>query len=128
MHTAPLYLQLTGQEWSEKFEIAQSLLTDCQCCPLRCHVNRAEGEKGACGAGSEVFVATADSHFGEEPPISGWRGSGIIFFTHCPMECVYCQNYPFSQLGQGRSRNMKDLASLMISLQEKGCQYSENSA
>jgi putative pyruvate formate lyase activating enzyme len=71
--------------------------------------------------GFEVVIASADSHFGEEPPISGWGGSGTIFFTYCTMKCVYCQNYPFSQLGQGRSGSIKDLASLMISLQEKGC-------
>lgn len=121
MQKSPLYLRITDHEWSEKIDTAKSLLINCQCCPRRCHVNRARGEKGSCGAGSEIVIATADSHFGEEPPISGWGGSGAIFFTYCTMKCVYCQNYPFSQLGQGRTRSIEDLASLMISLQEKGC-------
>ncbi|MGA1865350.1 MAG: radical SAM protein [bacterium] len=121
MQTSPLYLSLSEHEWSEKIRIAKSLLSDCRCCPRECHVNRAVGEKGACGAGSEIVVASADSHFGEEPPISGWGGSGTIFFTYCTMKCVYCQNYPFSQRGQGRSRSIEDLASLMTSLQKKGC-------
>ncbi|MGA1842771.1 MAG: radical SAM protein [bacterium] len=121
MQTSPLYSRLSEHEWSEKIQIANSLLSDCRCCPRECHVNRACGEKGACGAGSEIVIASADSHFGEEPPISGWGGSGTIFFTYCTMKCVYCQNYPFSQLGQGRSRSIEDLAFLMISLQEKGC-------
>ncbi len=116
-----MYLKLTDHDWGKKLEMAQSLLSDCRCCPHKCHVNREGGEKGACGAGPEPVMASSDAHTGEEPPISGWKGSGAIFFTYCPMGCIYCQNYPFSQLGQGRSRSIEDLASLMISLQEKGC-------
>jgi len=118
---SPGYLGLSDSEWKGKFEAAHILLSDCRCCPRRCRVNRTEGQKGICGAGADIVVAAADAHFGEEPPISGSRGSGTIFFTYCPMGCVYCQNYPFSQLGQGRARSIKDFASIMLSLQEKGC-------
>ena len=121
METGPIYLRLSDEEWTEKIEMANTLLFDCRCCPLMCHVNRAGGQKGACGAGSEPVVASADAHFGEEPPISGKMGSGTIFFAYCPMRCVYCQNYPFSQLGQGRIKGIQDLASIIITLQEKGC-------
>jgi putative pyruvate formate lyase activating enzyme len=117
----PHYFRISKHGWSKKIEMAHSLLIDCQCCPRKCHVNRARDEKGACGAGHHVVIASAAGHFGEEPPISGWKGSGTIFFTYCPMHCVYCQNYPFSQLGQGKSLKNEDLASVMISLQEKGC-------
>ncbi|MFA5224639.1 MAG: radical SAM protein [Candidatus Omnitrophota bacterium] len=60
-------------------------------------------------------------HHGEEPPVSGKRGSGTIFFSHCNMGCVYCQNYEFSQLGKGREYEFVDLARIMLSLQESGC-------
>lgn len=60
-------------------------------------------------------------HHGEEPPVSGTKGSGTIFFSHCNMGCVYCQNYEFSQLGKGREYEFKELAQIMLSLQESGC-------
>ena len=121
MQASPLYLELSEKDWEKKLRKAWTLLSECRCCPRRCLVNRIKGETGFCGAGSEVMVASADAHFGEEPPISGWRGSGTIFFTYCPMRCIYCQNYPFSQLGQGRSKSVEALASIMTALQQKGC-------
>lgn len=60
-------------------------------------------------------------HHGEEPPISGMHGSGTIFFSYCNMACVYCQNYEFSQLGQGREVDFAELAKIMLELQEMGC-------
>jgi putative pyruvate formate lyase activating enzyme len=60
-------------------------------------------------------------HYGEEPPISGERGSGVIFFSNCNMACVYCQNYEFSQLGEGREVDFLELARLMLQLQDMGC-------
>jgi putative pyruvate formate lyase activating enzyme len=61
------------------------------------------------------------AHFGEEPAISGKRGSGTIFFSHCNLGCVYCQNYEFSQLGQGREYTIEQLALVMLNLQSSGC-------
>jgi len=60
-------------------------------------------------------------HHGEEPPVSGERGSGTIFFTHCNMGCIYCQNYEFSQLGKGKKYGFEELAEVMLKLQEQGC-------
>ena len=60
-------------------------------------------------------------HHGEEPPISGSRGSGTIFFSWCNMACVYCQNYEFSQLGEGREVDFQGLADFMLQLQSIGC-------
>jgi len=57
----------------------------------------------------------------EEPPISGWGGSGTIFFSHCTARCLFCQNYPISQLGAGRAVSADELAEMMLSLQQKGC-------
>lgn len=121
MNAYPAYLGISEKDWATKQASARSLISDCQCCPRHCHVDRAGGEKGTCGAGSEPVCASADAHFGEEPPISGYKGSGTIFFTYCPMKCVYCQNYPFSQLGHGNEKGIEELASSMIYLQDKGC-------
>jgi putative pyruvate formate lyase activating enzyme len=60
-------------------------------------------------------------HHGEEPPLSGTKGSGTIFFTNCNLRCVYCQNYPISQLGNGAERTLGELACQMVWLQEQGC-------
>jgi putative pyruvate formate lyase activating enzyme len=60
-------------------------------------------------------------HHGEEPPISGQRGSGTIFFSHCNMNCVYCQNYEFSQIGEGKEVDFQELADFMLQLQDMGC-------
>ena len=67
-------------------------LSTCDLCPRSCRVDRAAGERGACGADGRLVVARAALHFWEEPPISGSRGSGTVFFAHCPLRCVYCQN------------------------------------
>ncbi|MDH5174197.1 MAG: radical SAM protein, partial [Elusimicrobiota bacterium] len=83
-------------------EELNKLLKKCQLCPRKCLVNRLQDEKGFCGAGKRVAVSSYNLHFGEEPPISGYRGSGTIFFTHCNLRCCFCQNYPISQLGNGR--------------------------
>jgi putative pyruvate formate lyase activating enzyme len=67
------------------------------------------------------IVSSSNVHHGEEPPISGVRGSGAIFLTHCNLHCVFCQNYPISQLGVGREKSVEALGEMMIELQERGC-------
>lgn len=67
------------------------------------------------------MVSSFHAHFGEEPPISGRNGSGTIFFTHCSLRCVFCQNHPISQLGQGKEVSVKELAEMMLKLEGKGC-------
>jgi putative pyruvate formate lyase activating enzyme len=95
-------------------------LKKCTICPRECGVDRTAGEGGFCRAGSKVEVHSARLHPGEEPPISGTNGSGTIFFNHCNMRCVYCQNYRFSQIEDGRQIAIKELPDLMLSLEEKG--------
>ena len=68
----------------------------CTLCPRKCGANRLAGELGVCGASSRVSVARAALHLWEEPPISGITGSGTVFFAHCPLHCVYCQNREIS--------------------------------
>jgi len=65
-------------------------------------------------------VARAALHFWEEPPVSGWRGSGTVFFSHCPLRCVYCQNYEISSKGAGTAITVERLAEIFLELQEQG--------
>lgn len=67
------------------------------------------------------MVYSYDAHHGEEPPLSGSGGSGTIFFSHCCMECVYCQNFQFSQTAAGKKVSSTELAGIMLELQGRGC-------
>ena len=119
---SPSYLDLwaTG-ELRERAQRAGQILKACQLCPRRCGVNRTRGERGFCRSGLFPIVSSYNVHHGEEPPISGARGSGTIFLTHCNLHCVFCQNYPISQLGVGREKSVEALGQMMIDLQERGC-------
>lgn len=96
------------------------LLSSCKLCPRQCGVNRLKGELGFCRAGKDLKIYSYHLHFGEEPPISGARGSGTIFFSHCNSHCVYCQNYKFSRQGEGKIVGVDELAGMMLDLQKKG--------
>jgi putative pyruvate formate lyase activating enzyme len=93
---------------------------DCGLCPRRCGVNRLAGERGYCRAPGEIMAASHCLHRGEEPPISGRNGSGTIFFSHCNLRCIFCQNYQISHLGMGRRYTPSDLAAQMLELQNQG--------
>jgi len=67
------------------------------------------------------MVSNYGPHFGEEAPLVGRQGSGTIFFTYCNLQCVFCQNYTISQLGEGREVGREELARMMLSLQSQGC-------
>ena len=96
-------------------------LESCAICPRLCSLNRLENKNGFCKTGKLAKVYSFMAHHGEEPPISGKNGSGTIFFSHCNMSCVYCQNYEFSQLGKGREYTIDQLAEVMLNLQSLGC-------
>lgn len=100
---------------------ARELLRGCVVCPRACRVNRLQGERGVCGGGAQAEVASWGPHHGEEPPLSGWAGSGTIFFSGCSLQCVFCQNADISQGPPGRPVSAQTLARLMLSLQEAGC-------
>lgn len=104
----------------ERAEQAQSLLEECSICPRNCGVNRLEGQQGVCRVGKELLISTASLHFGEEPPISGYRGSGTIFFSSCNLKCLFCQNYTISHQKEGYVVSEEDMAEAMIALQKKG--------
>ncbi len=98
------------------------LLENCRLCGHRCGVNRLKGQRGKCGAGPLAEVASYCVHRGEEPPISGTVGSGTIFFAHCSLRCVFCQNHEISQGegGRGAGYEGEKLAQVMLELRDKG--------
>ncbi len=93
----------------------------CALCPHRCGVNRNRNELGLCEASSRVRIYSHTPHFGEELPLVGRRGSGTIFFSHCNLRCVFCQNWPVAHAGRGRQVSDRDLADMMLDLQRRGC-------
>ncbi len=105
----------------ERIEKAYALLEKCSVCPRKCGVNRLKGECGFCGVGKNPKVASYNVHYGEEPPISGSRGSGTIFFSGCSLRCIYCQNFPISQMRHGKEITTKQLADMMLYLESKQC-------
>ncbi len=105
----------------ERTQEAVSLLGACRICPRQCGIDRLKDERGFCRTGRQAVVCSAFSHLGEEPAVSGRRGSGAVFFTHCTMRCVYCQNSRFSQEGEGRAVSARELADTMLRLQDDGC-------
>lgn len=100
--------------------LTQDSLTACELCPRRCQAHRAAGERGACGAGSGLRHARAALHFWEEPPISGEAGSGTVFFSGCPLKCVYCQNHEISTGNFGIEVSEERLVEIMLELQDQG--------
>jgi putative pyruvate formate lyase activating enzyme len=119
----PAYLKLhqTG-ELKKRAEELWAMLASCQLCPRECGDNRLEGKSGFCRApGARLIVSGYHPHFGEEGPLVGKGGSGTIFFSHCSLRCVFCQNWEISHLGRGSETNINGLAGMMLRLQEKGC-------
>lgn len=96
------------------------LPTSCDWCPRVCGANRAAGQAGVCGAADALVVARAALHFWEEPPISGSAGSGAVFFSYCPLRCVYCQNATIAAGNAGTAITVERLADIMLELQEQG--------
>lgn len=98
-----------------------SSLTRCELCPRQCGVNRQQGQRGYCRAGSSTELFRYGPHHGEEPPVSGINGSGTVFFSRCTLRCLYCQNYPWSQEGKGRAVQAGELAEILVKLARDGC-------
>ena len=91
----------------------------CTLCPRRCAIDRKRA-RGVCGEGNEVRLARAALHFWEEPPISGESGSGTVFFSGCPLRCVYCQNKSIARGEVGRGVSIERLARIFLEQQERG--------
>lgn len=118
----PAYARLEKQgALASRVEQAYSIFEHCELCPRRCGVNRKKGERGFCRAPAKATVYSAHPHFGEELPITGKHGSGTIFFSHCNLRCVFCQNWPIAHEGKGREIEDEELAEIMLQLQAMGC-------
>jgi putative pyruvate formate lyase activating enzyme len=118
-----LALQRSG-ELAARVERALAGLAACRVCPRDCDVDRLADHVAFCRTGRYAAVSSAFPHFGEEDCLRGWNGSGTIFFTHCNLRCVFCQNYDISQ-GARKSETLalppQRLAALMLDLQAEGC-------
>lgn len=149
--TFPAYLELfRSGKLQERAEQALAQLADCAMCGRQCHANRlaqidleisppsqaepppdssgrpaqadsAKKPRPFCRTGRWAVVCSFFPHHGEEPCLRGWRGSGTIFFTHCNLRCVFCQNWDISWLGEGRPVQPHQLADMMLRLQRAGC-------
>jgi len=112
-------------ELERRARALEARLASCDICPRECHVNRLENELGFCHSGRLPIVSAACAHHGEEPVLSGTRGSGTVFFGNCNMRCVYCQNYQISQNWKRQKAKELDcytLAKNMLYLQDElGC-------
>jgi len=118
----PSYIRLFEKgELQQRIGVLKESLRECRLCPRECGVNRFNGEVGVCQAGLEPVVSSAFPHFGEEPPLVGYQGSGTIFLAYCNLRCIFCQNYDISHLGNGEPITSSDLARVMVRLQEMGC-------
>lgn len=95
----------------------EELLNNCNLCPRNCNVNRNKNELGYCMASNKIAIGGYHLHEWEEPPLTGKYGSGTIFFSHCNLRCVYCQNYDISIKAQGEEITTERLANIMLELQ-----------
>ena len=118
----PEYLKaLKSRTLEHRVKKAIAVLDSCTLCPRRCGVDRTAGETGTCKTGRRAVVASYNAHFGEERPLVGRNGSGTIFFSHCSLQCNFCQNYEISHLGEGCAVADDQLATIMLELQQAGC-------
>jgi len=106
---------------AEKVEEALEELRSCRVCPRDCDIDRLADERAVCKTGRLAQVSSAFPHFGEEDCLRGSKGSGTIFFSHCNLRCVFCQNFDISWEGNGQEMSAQEVAALMLSLQEQGC-------
>jgi len=126
VYVEPSYIALyRSGELERRARALESRLASCDICPRECRVNRLENELGFCHSGHLPIVAVVCAHHGEEPAISGNRGSGTVFFGNCNMRCVYCQNYQISQNWEklkSKETDCHSLAENLLYLQnELGC-------
>ena len=121
----PSYLRLLRiGELQKRVDALEDLLERCTVCPRDCLNNRLRNEIAACYSGRLPIVSSYTPHFGEEPPLTGTRGAGNIFFGNCNLRCVYCQNYQISQTHKEQIKNEvthERLAEMMLELQARGC-------
>ena len=139
----PSYLNLyESGELARRAKSAVDAMANCRLCPRQCGANRLQykvalasrqsdqpesepslsvSPQPYCRTGRYAVVSSAFAHHGEEPCISGSNGSGTIFFCHCNLRCVFCQNFDISWEGRGQEMTADEIAGLMLELQDQGC-------
>ncbi|MBR4952938.1 MAG: radical SAM protein [Oscillospiraceae bacterium] len=95
-------------------------MSPCNMCPRNCAAARSAGKLGICSVGEKILVNRAAPHFGEEPCISGERGSGTVFFSGCNLRCVFCQNHEISRAETGKAVSEDELCDILLRLQDDG--------
>ena len=100
----------------------ENYFENCNLCPRRCGADRTGGKTGFCRMPAEPVVNLIKLHYGEEPVISGTKGSGTVFFEGCSLGCVFCQNYTISRVptGFGQKMDAQSLADSYLRLLEQG--------
>lgn len=98
----------------------EHILDSCTLCPRTCRVNRSAGQLGYCRAGADLIAARAALHHWEEPSISGEKGSGTVFFSGCPLGCVYCQNHCIAAAKAGKEITVRRMADIFLELEQQG--------
>ncbi|MBN1375733.1 MAG: radical SAM protein [Dehalococcoidia bacterium] len=121
----PAYIALYNSgELQRRVNALKERLAICDICPRKCGIDRLNNQRGYCRSGSQVEISSYCDHHGEEPVLSGVNGSGTIFFSHCNLKCLYCQNHQISQGFDPSSMSLdtQELAAIMLHLQDKlGC-------
>jgi len=117
----PSYRFLSPTDWDDRIREADRIASECALCPRRCGVNRIKGENGFCRAPGGLVISSIFPHNGEEPPLSGTRGSGTVFFSYCTLQCLFCQNHQISHGAEGRDYTPGELAAKCMDLQKQGC-------
>lgn len=113
----PSYIKLynNGELHKRRDELYKHI-HKCALCPIKCNANRSE-RNGVCGANDKIKISEYVLYPGEEPPLTGNTGAGGVFFSNCSMKCVYCQNFLFSQKGNGKYKSIKELSEIFLNIQ-----------
>ncbi len=114
-------MRLDPKQLRERAAQARKLQSPCRLCPRACGADRLANETGLCRAGRLVPLASWGPHHGEEGPLSGWNGSGTVFFGGCPLACVFCQNWDISQAGRWEEVSVRELAAVFLRVQAARC-------
>ncbi len=119
--TRPSYVPLyeTG-ELNRRVSRFKAIMESCDLCPHECRVDRTRGCRGFCRAFDQAVVSDYGPHPGEEAPLLGEVGSGTIFFAHCTLRCVFCQNMDIAHGGRGRTVSDETLAEIMLDIERSG--------
>jgi putative pyruvate formate lyase activating enzyme len=117
--TKPAYLRLNRDVFESRIDTLYSYYNNCELCPRKCRIDR-RTRLGFCRGTTFAGVASHNIHTGEEPFISGPGGSGTVFLHHCTLSCLFCQNFPISQLHEFKEVSELELANMFLELQDRG--------